>query len=94
MGMVRVQTDDTVLGKAYDSEITKRLIGFLTPYRHRLILAGRNDGRLVPAIPTFDRAFGQLFVLMRRQQRRSRARASTRHPQFGARTPCGRALGV
>src|SRR5689334_5989978 len=38
MGMVRVQTDDTVLGKAYDSEITRRLVGFLTPYRHRLVL--------------------------------------------------------
>jgi ATP-binding cassette, subfamily B, multidrug efflux pump len=38
MGMVRVQTDDTVLGKAYDSTIARRLVGFLTPYRHRLML--------------------------------------------------------
>ena len=38
MGMVRVQHDDTVLGKAYDSRIARRLVGFLTPYRQRLIL--------------------------------------------------------
>jgi ABC-type multidrug transport system fused ATPase/permease subunit len=38
MGMVRVQTDDTVLGKAYDSTIARRLVGFLTPYRQRLAM--------------------------------------------------------
>lgn len=37
MGQVRHTTDDSVLGKAYDGAIARRLIGFLTPYRHRMI---------------------------------------------------------
>ncbi len=38
MGMVRAQIDETVLGKAYDSRIARRLVGFLMPYRHRLVM--------------------------------------------------------
>ena len=38
MGQIRVQQDDELLGKAYDSRIAGRLIGFLSPYRTRLIL--------------------------------------------------------
>ncbi|MCO5225129.1 MAG: ABC transporter ATP-binding protein/permease [Thermomicrobiales bacterium] len=38
MGQIRVQQDDDLLGKAYDSRIAGRLIGFLGPYRKRLIL--------------------------------------------------------
>ena len=34
--MIRHQHDDLILGKAYDSRIVRRLIGFLTPYRQRL----------------------------------------------------------
>lgn len=36
MGQIRHQYEDSVLGKAYDSEIARRLIGFLKPYRKRL----------------------------------------------------------
>ena len=35
MGMIRHHHDDLVLGKAYDSKIVHRLIGFLTPYKQR-----------------------------------------------------------
>ncbi len=38
MGMVRYQHDDQVLGKAYDSRIARRLLGFLAPYRQRILL--------------------------------------------------------
>lgn len=38
MGMVRYQHDDLVLGKAYDSRIVRRLVGFLSPYRSRILL--------------------------------------------------------
>ncbi|MBA2777164.1 MAG: ABC transporter ATP-binding protein, partial [Chloroflexia bacterium] len=38
MGMIRHHHDDLVLGKAYDSKIVHRLIGFLTPYKQRLWL--------------------------------------------------------
>jgi ABC-type multidrug transport system fused ATPase/permease subunit len=38
MGQVRHQHDDLILGKAYDSRIARRLIGFLSPYRSRLML--------------------------------------------------------
>lgn len=37
MGQIRVQQDDELLGKAYDSRIAGRLIGFLQPYRTRLL---------------------------------------------------------
>ncbi len=37
MGQIRVQVEDEVLGKAYDSRIASRLLGFLTPYRSRLL---------------------------------------------------------
>jgi ABC-type multidrug transport system fused ATPase/permease subunit len=36
--MIRHQHDDQILGKAYDSRIARRLIGFLTPYRKRIWL--------------------------------------------------------
>jgi len=36
MGQVRYQYDESVLGKAYDSRIARRLLGFLGPYRQRL----------------------------------------------------------
>ncbi|HEV2067177.1 MAG TPA: ABC transporter ATP-binding protein, partial [Thermomicrobiales bacterium] len=38
MGMIRVQADDDLLGKAYDSRIARRLVGFLFPYRKRILL--------------------------------------------------------
>lgn len=38
MGQIRVQHDDELLGKAYDSRIAGRLIGFLRPYRNRLLI--------------------------------------------------------
>lgn len=38
MGQIRAQIDDDILGKAYDPQITRRLLGFLTPYRKRLII--------------------------------------------------------
>ncbi len=38
MGQIRHQYEDSVLGKAYDSEIAKRLVGFLKPYHRRMIL--------------------------------------------------------
>jgi len=38
MGMIRHQDDQLVLGKAYDSQIARRLVGFLLPYRSRLWL--------------------------------------------------------
>ncbi len=38
MGQIRHQYEDSVLGKAYDSEIAKRLVGFLKPYRQRMML--------------------------------------------------------
>ncbi|MBA2469187.1 MAG: ABC transporter ATP-binding protein, partial [Chloroflexia bacterium] len=36
--MIRHQDDQLVLGKAYDSQIARRLVGFLLPYRSRLWL--------------------------------------------------------
>ncbi|MDQ3653718.1 MAG: ABC transporter ATP-binding protein/permease [Chloroflexota bacterium] len=36
--MIRHQDDQLVLGKAYDSQIARRLVGFLLPYRTRLWL--------------------------------------------------------
>ncbi len=36
MGMIRHQQDDLILGKAYDSRIARRLLGFLIPYKYRL----------------------------------------------------------
>ncbi|MDQ3442515.1 MAG: hypothetical protein M3490_02765, partial [Chloroflexota bacterium] len=38
MGMIRHQDDQLVLGKAYDSQIARRLVGFLLPYHSRLWL--------------------------------------------------------
>ncbi|HYJ12670.1 MAG TPA: ABC transporter ATP-binding protein, partial [Thermomicrobiales bacterium] len=38
MGQIRHQYEDSVLGKAYDSAIARRLVGFLKPYRNRMIL--------------------------------------------------------
>ncbi|MGN6030130.1 MAG: ABC transporter ATP-binding protein, partial [Thermomicrobiales bacterium] len=38
MGQIRYEPDDLVLGKAYDPKIARRLIGFLTPYRHRVLM--------------------------------------------------------
>jgi ATP-binding cassette subfamily B multidrug efflux pump len=38
MGQIRYEPDDLVLGKAYDPKIARRLIGFLTPYRSRVML--------------------------------------------------------
>jgi ATP-binding cassette, subfamily B, multidrug efflux pump len=37
MGQIRVQADEDTLGKAYDSRIARRLVGFLQPYRKQLI---------------------------------------------------------
>jgi len=37
VGQIRYEPDDLVLGKAYDPKIARRLIGFLTPYRNRVI---------------------------------------------------------
>lgn len=37
MGQIRVQADEDTLGKAYDSRIAGRLVGFLQPYRRQLI---------------------------------------------------------
>ncbi|MGB3329044.1 MAG: ABC transporter ATP-binding protein [Thermomicrobiales bacterium] len=38
MGQIRYEPDDLVLGKAYDPKIARRLIGFLTPYRSRVLM--------------------------------------------------------
>jgi ABC-type multidrug transport system fused ATPase/permease subunit len=39
MGQLRINADeDILLGKAYDSAITKRLLGFLGPYRQRVLM--------------------------------------------------------
>lgn len=38
MGQIRVQQDDDLLGKAYDSRIAGRLLGFLAPYRRTLLV--------------------------------------------------------
>lgn len=38
MGQIRVQVDEDILGKAYDSRIAKRLLRFLGPYRRTLVL--------------------------------------------------------
>lgn len=37
MGQIRAQIDEDTLGKAYDSRIARRLVGFLKPYRQRLV---------------------------------------------------------
>jgi ABC-type multidrug transport system fused ATPase/permease subunit len=37
MGQIRAQIDEDTLGKAYDSRIARRLVGFLKPYRKHLI---------------------------------------------------------
>src|SRR5699024_9293894 len=37
MGQVRANVDDELLGKAYDSRIAKRLLGFVGPYRKRIV---------------------------------------------------------
>ncbi len=37
MGQIRYEPDDELLGKAYDSRIARRLVGFLHPYRMRLV---------------------------------------------------------
>lgn len=38
MGQIRYEPDDLVLGKAYDPKIARRLLGFLSPYRSRVVL--------------------------------------------------------
>ena len=38
MGQIRYEPDDLVLGKAYDPKIARRLVGFLTPYRSRVLM--------------------------------------------------------
>jgi ABC-type multidrug transport system fused ATPase/permease subunit len=38
MGQIRVQPDEDILGKAYDSRIARRLLGFLGPYRNTVLL--------------------------------------------------------
>jgi len=38
MGQIRYEPDDLVLGKAYDPKIARRLVGFLTPYRARVLM--------------------------------------------------------
>lgn len=38
MGQIRVAQDDELLGKAYDSRIARRLVGFLLPYRKTLFI--------------------------------------------------------
>ena len=37
MGQIRYQADDDILGKAYDPRIARRLVGFLRPYRSRVL---------------------------------------------------------
>lgn len=38
MGQIRVEQDDELLGKAYDSRIASRLVGYLNPYQSRLYI--------------------------------------------------------
>jgi ATP-binding cassette subfamily B protein len=38
-GMARGFDDDEILGKAYDSRLMRRLLGFITPYRGRMVVA-------------------------------------------------------
>jgi ABC-type multidrug transport system fused ATPase/permease subunit len=37
MGQIRYQADEDILGKAYDPRIARRLVGFLRPYRSRVL---------------------------------------------------------
>ncbi|HWV35005.1 MAG TPA: ABC transporter ATP-binding protein [Thermomicrobiales bacterium] len=38
MGQIRYVPDEDILGKAYDSRIAKRLVGYLNPYRSRVLV--------------------------------------------------------
>jgi len=64
MGMIRAQVDDDLLGKAYDSRIARRLVGFLLPYRKRLmqvtalVLVGTAADLLLPTL--FARAIDEV----------------------------------
>jgi ATP-binding cassette subfamily B protein/subfamily B ATP-binding cassette protein MsbA len=49
--------DDEILGKAYDPKITRRLLGYLRPYRRNIVLAG-----LLMTIATIASVLGPYFV--------------------------------
>jgi ATP-binding cassette, subfamily B, multidrug efflux pump len=56
MGQIRYQADEDILGKAYDPRIARRLVGFLKPYRSRvlfttfLVMVGTGADLLMPAL--------------------------------------------
>lgn len=64
MGQIRVQQDDDLLGKAYDSRIARRLVEFLLPYRKTLlyttllVIVGTATDLLLPWL--FSRAIDAL----------------------------------
>ena len=37
--MASINTDDEILGKAYDSKLMKRLLGFVKPYKKYVVIA-------------------------------------------------------
>jgi ATP-binding cassette subfamily B protein/subfamily B ATP-binding cassette protein MsbA len=39
MAATQIRTDDEIIGKAYDAQIVRRLMGYLQPYRRSLLLA-------------------------------------------------------
>ncbi len=71
MGQIRYQADDDILGKAYDPRIARRLVGFLQPYRSRLlfttflVMVGTGADLLMPAL------FAMVIDEVRDQQRMS-----------------------
>ena len=38
-GAKSYMTDDEITGKAYDARLARRLLGFLRPYKHYILLA-------------------------------------------------------
>jgi ATP-binding cassette, subfamily B, multidrug efflux pump len=71
MGQIRYQADDDILGKAYDPRIARRLVGFLQPYRSRLlfttflVMVGTGADLLMPAL------FAMVIDEVRDEQRMS-----------------------
>jgi ABC-type multidrug transport system fused ATPase/permease subunit len=60
MGQLRINPDDDILlGKAYDSKITKRLLGFLAPYGPRV----RLTALLVVVVTACDLLLPKLFSM-------------------------------
>lgn len=69
MGQVRAQAEEDSLGKAYDPRIVRRLVGFLVPYRGRLlfttllVILGTGADLALPML--FSRAIDEVRGLQR-----------------------------